>query len=42
MGKAIGMGYVWTDLSAPDTEIWIDIRDKQVKAKVVRLPFYQP
>ena len=42
MTKAIGMGYVWTDLSAPDTEIWIDIRDKQVKAKVVRLPFYQP
>lgn len=42
MGKAIGMGYVWTDLSAPDSEIWIDIRDKQVKAKVVRLPFYQP
>jgi aminomethyltransferase len=41
LGKAIGMGYVWSDLSAPDSEIWIDIRDKQVKAKVVRLPFYQ-
>ncbi len=42
LGKAIGLGYVWSDLSAPDSEIWIDIRDKQVKAKVVRLPFYQP
>ena len=42
LGKAIGMGYVLSDLSAPDSEIWVEIRDKQVKAKVVRLPFVQP
>ncbi|WP_300353002.1 glycine cleavage system aminomethyltransferase GcvT [Fluviicola sp.] len=39
--KAIGMGYVNTEFAAPDTEIFIEIRDKGVLAKVVKMPFYQ-
>ncbi|PWT96027.1 MAG: glycine cleavage system protein T [Bacteroidetes bacterium] len=39
LGKAIGMGYVSIDHSPIDSEIYIDIRDKQTKAKVVKLPF---
>jgi aminomethyltransferase len=37
--KAIGMGYVKAELSKPDSEIFIKIRDKAVKAKVVKIPF---
>jgi len=39
--KGIGMGYVQSFFSDPDTEIFIDIRNKSVKAKVVKLPFYK-
>lgn len=39
LNKAIGMGYVPTALSKADTEIFIIIRDKPVKAKVVKIPF---
>lgn len=39
--KAIGMGYVNTEFAAPDSEIFIEIRDKGVLAKVVKMPFYQ-
>lgn len=39
--KAIGMGYVTTEFAAPDSEIYIEIRDKGVLAKVVKMPFYQ-
>ena len=39
LNKAIGMGYVETAYSKPDTEIFIVIRDKQVKARVVKIPF---
>jgi aminomethyltransferase len=35
----IGMGYVPTALSKEGSEIWIHIRDKSLKAKVVKLPF---
>ena len=35
----IGMGYVTMEHSKPDTEIAVIIRDKPVKAKVVRPPF---
>lgn len=38
---AIGMGYVKPDLTKPGTEIFINIRDKALKAKVVKLPFYK-
>lgn len=41
MKKGIGLGYVLTELSAIDTEINIVIREKLVKAKVVKLPFYK-
>ncbi len=39
--KAIGLGYVTVEHSALDTEIFIEIRNKGVKAKVVKLPFYK-
>ena len=38
---AIGMGYVNTANAAADSEIFIEIRDKGVKAKIVKLPFYK-
>lgn len=37
----IGMGYVPTALSKPGSEIHIKIRDKILKAKVVKFPFYK-
>jgi aminomethyltransferase len=37
--KAIGMGYVKTEHSAVDSEIFIAVRDKLLRAKVVKLPF---
>lgn len=39
LNKAIGMGYVQTAFSSPDSEIFIIIREKPVKAKVVKIPF---
>jgi aminomethyltransferase len=39
LNKAIGMGYVTTAHSKVDSEIFIEIRDKQIKAKVVKIPF---
>lgn len=39
LSKAIGMGYVATAHSKVDSEIFIEIRDKQIKAKVVKTPF---
>ncbi len=37
--KGIGMGYINTSHSTPGTEIYILIRGKQLKAKVVKFPF---
>lgn len=39
LNKAIGMGYVRKDLATEGNEINIIIRDKAVKAKVVKMPF---
>ena len=39
LNKGIGMGYVKTEFSQPDKEIFIKIRDKNLKAKVVKIPF---
>jgi len=39
--KAIGMGYVDKALTKEGTEIFIDIRNNKVKAKVVKFPFYK-
>lgn len=41
VGKAIGMGYVKTGFTKFDTEIYIHIRNKMLKAKIVKLPFYK-
>jgi aminomethyltransferase len=37
--KAIGLGYVAVDHSAFDSEIYVEVRDKLLKAKVVKVPF---
>jgi aminomethyltransferase len=37
--QAIGMGYVQTELAKPGTEIYIKIRDKLLKASIVKTPF---
>lgn len=41
MKLGIGLGYVTIDNAAVDSEIYIEIREKGVKAKVVKLPFYK-
>jgi aminomethyltransferase len=41
MKLGIGLGYVTVDNSKLDSEIFIEIREKGVKAKVVKLPFYK-
>ena len=37
----IGMGYVNVEFAKIDTDIYIKIREKLIKAKVVKLPFYK-
>ncbi len=39
LGKAIGLGYVTVENSAADSEIYVDIRNKMLKAQVVKIPF---
>lgn len=39
LGKAIGMGYVPTEFAKAGTEVFIEIRDKQLKAEVKKIPF---
>lgn len=39
LGKAIGLGYVAIEHSAIDSEIFVEIRDKLVQARVVKMPF---
>jgi aminomethyltransferase len=41
LNKAIGLGYVNTAFAKADSEIFISIRDKQIKAKVVKIPFFK-
>lgn len=41
MKVSIGLGYVETAYSGVDSEIFVEIREKPVKAKVVKLPFYK-
>lgn len=38
-GKAIGLGYVPVELSAPGSEIFIQVRNKNLKAVVAKPPF---
>ncbi|HEX3010098.1 MAG TPA: glycine cleavage T C-terminal barrel domain-containing protein, partial [Bacteroidales bacterium] len=37
----IGMGYVNTGFEAIGSEIYVSIRNKNLKAKVVKMPFYK-
>ena len=39
--KGIGMGYVAIEKATIETEIFIQIRNKSIKAKIVKLPFYK-
>jgi aminomethyltransferase len=39
LGIGIGMGYVQKEFTSPDSVIYIDVRKKPLKAKVVKLPF---
>lgn len=41
LGRAVGMGYVLKDFADIDTEVFIEVRDKMLKAKVSKLPFVQ-
>lgn len=37
--ESIGLGYVWPQLSAPGSHLFVDIRGRKVKAVVVQTPF---
>jgi aminomethyltransferase len=39
--KAIGMGYVTTAFAKEGAEIFIEIRNQKIKAKIVKFPFYK-
>jgi aminomethyltransferase len=39
LGKGIGMGYLKAGYTKPGTEIYLQIRNKKLKAQVVKLPF---
>lgn len=41
LSKGIGLGYVPTALSKPDSKIFIQVRKKAIPATVVKLPFYK-
>jgi aminomethyltransferase len=41
MNKGIGLGYVSSEFSGVDSDIFIRIRKNDVPAKVVKLPFYK-
>jgi aminomethyltransferase len=41
LGKAIGLGYVSQSFAKSGSEIYIAIRNKKIKAEVVKLPFYK-
>jgi len=41
MKKGIGMGYVLMEYAKPDTEIFISVRNKNLKAKVVKQPIFK-
>ena len=41
LNKAIGMGYVKTEYSKFDSEVYIKIRNKLLRAKIVKIPFYK-
>lgn len=40
LDRAAGMAYVPVEASEVDTELWVDIRGRRARARVVSLPFY--
>ncbi len=42
LGFGIGLGYIKSDFAKPGTEISVLIRNKKIKAKLTRPPFYKP
>jgi len=40
--QGIGMAYLSKEFWKPGTEIFIRVRNKELKAEVVTLPFYNP
>lgn len=42
LGTAIGLGYVTKDFRQSGTEIFVSVRNKSLRAAVVKLPFYKP
>jgi aminomethyltransferase len=41
LDQGIGMGYVPTEVAAPDNELTIDVRGKQRRARIVKKPIYR-
>ncbi|MCB0429791.1 MAG: glycine cleavage system aminomethyltransferase GcvT [Flavobacteriales bacterium] len=41
LNKAIGMGYVATEFATEGTEVYLDIRNSLIKARVAKFPFYK-
>lgn len=41
LDKAIGLGYVKPDWATPGSDIFVQVRNKNLAAKVVKLPFYK-
>ena len=39
LGKALGLAYIRKDFAAEGTDVFVMIRDKAVKAQVVKVPF---
>lgn len=42
LGKNLGMGYVPVECSTEGTEFDVIVREKPVRARVVKMPFYRP
>jgi aminomethyltransferase len=41
LGYGIGMGYLDKAYTAPGTDIYVAVRNRRLKAEVVKMPFYQ-
>ena len=41
LNEAIGMAYVPSNLAAPGSRVWVEVRGKALSAEVVTLPFYK-
>ena len=40
LGKALGMAYLPAVSTTPGTDLWVEIRSRRLRARVVELPFY--